>query len=376
MTLRTIISSLITASITLPAAALAAQGWSVEVAAGRAVADPVSARVPSNVASLGVEYGDSAARWFYATAGTPLGEDAPAWLAGGAGAWAGIDRGAWTLGAAVSANGFGFGSADSVQSGGGASLEVLPTFTWAGGRLRTELAVGAVGVTDFGDDSLTLGSRVVGESSARLIGTVAPGVELSGEARYLRSRDGGFPYAGAALQGETGRYEGWVYAGQWLKDSFSKPKTAYGAGASVRFRRTRLEASVQQDPVDPVYLGTPRRSWTVLLSQSFGPIPDDSSGRPTPPPLPSLAPLVGNGMVTFRLPVASYRRAPTLVGDFNHWQPAAMTAQGGFWTASLRLPAGAHHYAYRLADGTLFVPPGLPTVDDGFGGRSAVVVAP
>jgi len=366
---------LITAALLTFPAALAAQGWTVEAAAGRAVSDPVSARVPSNVASLGVEYGDGAARWMYLTAGTPFGGNAPSWLAGGAGAWLGIDRGEWTLGASLGAQGYGYGAADSVQSGGGASVEVLPTFTLSRGRLRTELAAGVVGVTDFGDDSVSLGSRAVGESSARLIGTVAPGVELSGEARYLYSRDGGFPYAGAAVQGERGRYAGWAYAGQWLKADWPSPKTAYGAGASVRFRRTRLEAAVRQEPVDPVYLGTPRRSWTVALSQGFGRVPAAPRRAEELPP-PSFAPAVENGVATFRLPRSAYPRAPALVGDFNQWRPLAMTAAEGVWTVSVRLPTGAHHYAYRLADGTVFTPPGVPTVDDGFGGVSAVVVVP
>lgn len=374
MTLRFIPSIITAASLALPAA-LAAQGWTVEAAAGRAVSDPVSARVTSNVASLGVEYGDSAARWLYLTAGTPFSGDAPSWVAGGAGTWLGTDRGDWTLGASLGAHGYGFGSADSVRAGGGASLEVLPTFTLSRGVLRTELSAGVVGVTDFGDDSLTLGSRAVGESSARLIGAVAPGVELSGEARYLYSDEGGFPYAGAALQGERGRYAGWAYAGQWLKSGWPAPKTAYGVGASVRFRRTRLEAAVRQEPVDPVYLGTPRRSWTVALSQGFGRVPSSPHRADDLPP-PSFAPVVENGVTTFQLPRSAYPRAPALVGDFNQWQPMAMTRGDGFWTASVRLPTGAHHYAFRLADGTVFTPPGVPTVSDGFGGVSAVVVVP
>lgn len=374
MILRFISFFITAASLTFPAA-LAAQGWTVEAAAGRAVSDPVSARVPSNVASLGVEYGDSAARWLYLTAGMPFSGNAPGWVAGGAGAWLGVDRGAWTLGASLGAHGYGFGAADSVQSGGGASLEVLPTFTLSRGALRTELAAGAVGVTDFGDDSLSLGSRVVGESQARLIGTVAPGVELSAEARYLHSSDGGFPYTGAALQGEGARYGGWAYAGQWLKSDWPSPRTAYGVGASVRFRRTRLEAAVRQEPVDPVYLGTPRRSWTVALSQGLGRVPAAPRHAEAPPP-PSFAPAVQNGVATFRLPRADYPRAPALVGDFNQWQPMTMIAGEGVWAASVRLPAGAHHYAFRLADGTFFTPPGVPTVDDGFGGVSAVVVVP
>jgi len=375
VTVRAALLAPIAAALLLPAV-LAAQGWTVEAAAGRAVSDPVSARVASNVASLGVEYADSAAHWLYLTAGAPLsGGSAPAWLAGGAGAWVGIDRGEWTLGASLGAHGYGFGSADSVRSGGGATVEALPTFTLSRGPLRAELASGVVVASDFPADSFGLGTRAVSESAARLIGTLAPGVELTAEARYLHSRGGGFPYAGAALQGERGRFAGWAYAGQWLNADLPAPRTAYGAGAGVRFRRSRLEAGVRQEPVDPVYQGTPRRSWTVQLSQGFGPVPRSTGAAAARPPA-SLAPVLSNGMVVFRLPQAAYPRPPLLMGDFNAWRPVAMQAADGFWMARVRLPAGVHRYAFRLGNGSVVVPPGVPTVSDGFGGVSAVLVVP
>jgi hypothetical protein len=201
-------------------------------------------------------------------------------------------------------------------------------------------------------------------------------VEVSGDARYVRSRDGGFPYAGGSLLAEHGAYTGWAYAGSWIRSDYPSPRTAYGAGASVRFRRTRLEASVRQEPVDPVYLGTPRRSWSVQLSQGFGRVPPAPARADEPPP-PSLAPVVENGVAVFRLPQSAYPATPVLMGDFNGWRPQPMMeVADGYWTASVRLPAGAHHYAFRTADGVLVIPPGVPTVDDGFGGVSAVVVVP
>ena len=64
------------------------------------------------------------------------------------------------------------------------------------------------------------------------------------------------------------------------------------------------------------------------------------------------------------------------MADFSRWQPVAMTASGEWWTASVSLPTGVHHYVFRTAAGTLVVPPGARTVDDGFGGTSAVLVVP
>ncbi|HSU17832.1 glycogen-binding domain-containing protein [Longimicrobium sp.] len=354
----------------LPPCALAAQGWWVQAAAGRAVSDPVSSRVSGAVASLGVEYGDSAtARWLYAQAGTPLGGDGPAWGAAGAGTWLGVDRGEFTAGASLGAHVFGYGAADSVRSGGGVTLEALPTLTWARGVLRGELASGVIYNTGVGVDSGR--SRAVGESSARLIATAAEGVELTAEGRFLHAGDGDWPYLGAAAQVERGRYGGWAYAGEWAGADFPSPRLAYGVGGSVRCGDARLEVGIRQEPMDPVYLSTPRRTWTVQVSHRIGRAP-----RPAGPAAPAYLPALANGLAVFRLPRKDYPEAPSVIGDFTAWKPVAMTAEGDEWTASVRLDSGAHHYGFRAADGTFFTPPGVPAVDDGFGGTSAVLVVP
>ena len=87
-------------------------------------------------------------------------------------------------------------------------------------------------------------------------------------------------------------------------------------------------------------------------------------------------PDVSSGWAVFRLPMAEHPQPPMVMGDFSDWRPVAMTAEGRHWVARVRVQPGAHHYAYRLADGRTMVPPGVPSVDDGFGGRSAVVVVP
>ena len=53
-----------------------------------------------------------------------------------------------------------------------------------------------------------------------------------------------------------------------------------------------------------------------------------------------------------------------------------MTLEGGAWVARVPVAPGAYHYAYRAADGRMLVPEGIPSVDDGFGGRSALLVVP
>jgi hypothetical protein len=361
---------LFTLLLSIPAAARA-QGWSVGVSAGRATDDPLSARLGSSVVALGTDYADSAARWLYLRAGTPLGSQGPAWGAGGAGTWLGIERGALTAGVSLAGHLFGWGAADSVESGGGATVELMPTLTYARGRLRGELASGFAGTTAAADSAG--GARGLSESSARLIASLPHGVELTGEGRFLHASDGDWSYAGVAVQAERGRWGGWGYAGSWL-GSFPSPRTAYGVGASARWQRTKLEAAVRQEPMDPLYLSTARRTWSLQLSRGFGRVPAAPVRPPQPPPL--VLPTVANGVAVFRLPRGEYPAAPALVGDFSRWEPVAMTAEGDWWTASVTLPAGVHHYGFRTASGSFVLPPGARTVDDGFGGVSAVLVVP
>jgi hypothetical protein len=320
---------------------------------------------------VGVDYADSASRWLYLRAGTPFGSSGPAWGSGGVGAWLGIERGAMTLGASLGGHGFAWGSADSVEAGGGATVEVMPTVTFARGPLRAELASGFVGTTGFSDASGP--ARGLSESAARLIASVAEGVELSGEGRFLHASDGDWRYAGTAVQVERERWGAWGYAGSWL-GSFPAPRAAFGAGASMSFRRTRVEASVRQDPMDPLYLSTARRSWSLQLSRGFGRVPPAPARGTRPPPL--TLPAVANGVAVFRLPRRDYPEAPVLVGDFSQWQPVAMTAEGEWWTASVALLRGVYHYGFRTPAGAFVTPAGARTVDDGFGGVSAVLVVP
>ena len=368
MTLR---SALILTIATLAPAVLHGQGWSVVASAGSSTEDPVAARLNSAVASLGVEYADSAARWLYLNGGTPLSARGPAWGAGGVGAWLGIDRGTFTFGTSLAGHLFGYAAEDSLPGGGGGTVEVIPTLTISGGPFRAELGSGFVGTVEHAGGATT--RRGVSESSARLIATLADGVDLSGEGRFLHAFDGDWPYAGGALQVRRERFGAWAYGGQWLRTNLPAPRTAYGVGASVRIRRLTLEAGVRQQPVDPVYFGPARRTWTVQLSQGFGRVPRLHRGPP-PPATPPRAP--GEPAV-FRLSQKEYPVAPVLLGDFSQWQPVEMAAgRDGSWIAEVRLEPGVHHYAFRAADGTTFVPAGVPTVDDGFGGVSAVLVVP
>lgn len=350
-------------------APLAAQ-WTVDAAAGRAVHDPVSARIGSTVASLGLSFRDEAARWLYLSAGTPLQGAGPAWGAGGAGAWLGVERGGASLGLSAGAHAFGYSATDSVRAGGGATLELIPTLSWEGGRLQAELASGLVATADALGDSTT--TRALSESYATVGYQVAEGARVAAEGRYVHADGAGHPYAGARASVARSRADAWAYAGRWLSDEMVSPRSAYGAGAGYALdRRTRVELSLRQETADPVYFAsTPRRTWSVVLSRRFGALP-------APRAAPGLAPVFEGGAAVFRLPRREGETAaPALVGDFNGWRPAAMTAEGELWTARVVLRPGVHHYGYRNGAGEFFLPPGVPAVDDGMGGVSAVLLVP
>ena len=350
------------------AAPAAAQGWSAEVTAGRAAYDPIAARVSTTTASLAVRH-EAPRSWLYASAGAPLGGSGPGWAATGAGAFVGMaPRSGFSVGATVAGHAYGYVDADIAPAGGGGTVEVLPTAVLQQGPLRAQLSAGFVGVAD-GFQGLYSERRGFFDSSAGLAWTPARGVELSAGARFLHGEGDQLPYAGGGAQVERAWGGVWAYAGAWLAPDFPSPATAAGVGARLRLGgRTEVAASFRQEPTDPLYRSIPRRSWSVSLRRGFGRRP--GAARPAVP-----LPRVRGETVTFRLPrAAGDSLAPSVLGDFSGWRPVEMVADGEFWTATLRLPRGVHHYGFRAADGTFLVPAGLPSVDDGMGGTSAVLV--
>ena len=66
-----------------------------------------------------------------------------------------------------------------------------------------------------------------------------------------------------------------------------------------------------------------------------------------------------------------------LIGDFTQWEPVPMLAQrDGWWVLNRSLPAGLYRVNVRIDGGPWLVPPGLPSEDDGLGGRSGLLLIP
>lgn len=355
------------AALLLAPGAAAAQ-WTVEAAAGRAVHDPVSARVATTSASLSVAYDSDAGPWAYVSGGTPLEGRGPAWGAGGLGAWLGVTRGTLELGVSAAGHGYAYGEAGPNPSGSGGTVELLPTLAWRQGRVTAELSSGFSGAADVLGDSTD--QRGFHDSAAHLGISPVEGLTVGGNARWVRGEGGDWPYAGGSAELRQPWGSAWAYAGTWLGDDHPDPATAYGLGLRVRvLDRTDVQASVRQEPFDPLYWTAPRRTWSVSLSRTLGRRPRAEGANPR---LPELS----GGWAVFRLPRGDHAQPPMVLGDFSQWQPIAMTEEGGAWVARVQVTPGAYHYAYRTADGQVVVPDGVPTVDDGFGGRSAVLVVP
>ncbi|HEX8393837.1 MAG TPA: glycogen-binding domain-containing protein [Longimicrobium sp.] len=342
----------------------AAQGWTVQAGAGRAVHDPVAARVASTSASLGVGY-DGARQWAYLSGGVPVQGEGPGWGAAGFGGWVPVVRaGAAEAGLSAALQGYAFGATGPNEAGRGGSVQLLPTVAWRAGGMTATARSGVSAAVDAISDAA--GTRVFLDSDARLAATMADGVEVGAGARLVAGEGGRWPYAGATAEVRRPWGGGWAYGGRWLASDHPDPAAAWGAGLRVRvLRATEVQASVRQEPFDPLYWSTPRRTWSVQLSRSLR--------RPAPVP----GPRIRQGVAVFRMPRAEAdSAAPSVVGAFNGWVPVPMQREGDAWVARIPVQPGAYHYAFRTAAGEVVLPPGVQTVDDGFGSRSAVLVVP
>jgi hypothetical protein len=156
-----------------------------------------------------------------------------------------------------------------------------------------------------------------------------------------------------------------------LRDADDEHVTYGSIGAGVAVASSvMLQASAGQYPSSRV-LGTPGGSYAsvgVLLhaARRLSATEAPSVQLPGAPPV---AP--GTMRLTLRAPDA---RRVELAGDWNQWEPLSATrATDGVWYADVRLSPGEYRYAFKVDGQRWTVPDGTTSVDDGFGGRSAVV---
>jgi hypothetical protein len=94
------------------------------------------------------------------------------------------------------------------------------------------------------------------------------------------------------------------------------------------------------------------------------------------PPPPPLRPTVNGRDVTFRARARPGAEV-AIIGDWNDWTPLPLASRGGDWyEATYTLPSGRHAWALRVDRATITPPEAEAYVDDGFGGRNAIVEVP
>lgn len=82
------------------------------------------------------------------------------------------------------------------------------------------------------------------------------------------------------------------------------------------------------------------------------------------------------GETTVRVRVGAARLVE-LAGDFTGWKPVPMRRVGADgWEATLAIATGTHRLSIRVDGAAWVAPPGLPPVEDEFGGSAALVVVP
>jgi hypothetical protein len=133
----------------------------------------------------------------------------------------------------------------------------------------------------------------------------------------------------------------------------------------------------------------PRRSlWAWLRSPRLSPLGAFAGAacaallafwvaRPPAPPGTAAAPGAAPERIVRLVLSAPAARAVQLAGDFNGWRPEATPlrrAADGVWVADLPLAAGRRYQYMFVVDGEWITDPAAPIrVDDGFGGRNAVL---
>lgn len=80
----------------------------------------------------------------------------------------------------------------------------------------------------------------------------------------------------------------------------------------------------------------------------------------------------GGVSVEFKLPPAE---RVSIAGEWNGWEPEPLAAAGpGRWRVRLRLAPGVYRFSLVDGDGRWFVPSGIPSMPDDFGGTAGLLV--
>jgi hypothetical protein len=346
---------------------LAAQEWTVDAYAGRAVYDPVSANVGTNNGVLGVRYDAANGGWFHLSAAVPFAPEDMLWGAAGLGHRFATARERLVFGIDAAAHGYAYRHTSSADPGAGVVTQALPFAAAEAGIARVRIHSGLLHHANTVSGQTVSRAALDSGLGLALRGTLP--LELGAEGRYVRVDEGGYPYAGGLAAVRHGKGDIWASVGRWFSDAL--PDLAWGFGASLDIgRQFSLWASVREEAAHPLFWNDGRQSWNIGVSRRLG----NSVRVPAPAPPPTE---ISGGRVTIRVPVSESEAGLFVAGDFTGWRPVAMTRSGQHWTVTLPVGPGFYHYAFRTANGRWFVPGSVPgRRDDGFGGHVAVLVVP
>lgn len=366
MRFRALVTCILTGVLVAAAAHPArAQGWSVDVSAGRLAYDPIATADATNNAVGTLTYEPTRDSWIYGAGAAPLRAADPAWGSVGAGGRFLLPQSIgrrMAVGADVAGEAFLFRDRSVLQSGRGGSLHALPFVRLSRGAGSVEVGGGIRGQT-LSIEGVS-DRRAVVETGARAIyETLA--VRSEGTLRWVRAPEGTFPFVGASVIAGGSRAYLSARAGRWIGETFNSNEWGAGAGVTIGGGST-VWVDIRRDAPDPLYWNASRRTWSVGLTQRLG-------RRPAilQPTARSSA-----GTVVISLPQSEAGDADLWVaGDFNGWKPERMTREGANWILRLPLGPGVYRYSFRRGSSEWFVPASDPTRrDDGMGGHVAVLV--
>ena len=360
-------SGALVAALLATSSAVHAQTWTADLYAGGTRYQALADRVSTTNLIGTLRYETLRGFLAYVSAAAPLDGDAVPWgAAGTAGRLTRSTTRPWSFGVELGADGYGFHDRISDLTGGGAALSGLPFVAFTHRLGAFELRAGWQQHVFGYTDSIS-GGRGLLEGGARLTtATQWYGVQL--DARWLRSSNATYPFAGIQLSAAPAFLRLWAWTGRWFGDL---PGTVWGLGGSVPAGPLgEAWVTFRRDASDPLYENAPRRGWNIGISRELG---RRRSAAAT------LAPKVERGVLQIRLPISilpTRDGAPPLVaGEFNNWQPMPMRRAGRLWVLELALRPGVYRFAFVTAAGEWFVPEQYPgRMDDGMGGHVAVVV--
>lgn len=155
-----------------------------------------------------------------------------------------------------------------------------------------------------------------------------------------------------------------------LRRSPSERSTYGGARLSVAVAGPVLvDLAAESYPTNALTGTAAGRSVSAGLSIALG-----GMKRPRPLPAPAGVGRPAAGLVRLSIRAPDAERVE-VAGDWNNWRfLAAARAPNGVWYADLAIPPGEYRYAFRLNGRRWAVPEGAVSVDDGYGGTSALLV--